>query len=197
MRLCSKCGLDLPVSVCDTRQECQDCAIQKARIKYRNVSPEKALQRQQFKHDYNKYSVMRSEVQLEVWQQWIEEVPKDYHALTEEEWQRALQYFDHKCAFCQINKFTRRGMFLTTDQGGRYCEWNVVPVCEVCVSRPRSKNPFRFMNRVYTGTESVAHQRRYSMKKLEHIVKYLEPLLLVAAKVGDLQKVQDTRNTSV
>lgn len=201
MSLCTKCGLDMPVELCYERLGCQKCIVHLARLKQRERSKGPMAGYANSKEYYRartKRTRRICQLQLEVWQDWVKKVPEDYHPLTEEEWQDALKYFDYKCAFCQLNDFEVRGMFLTVGQGGRYCNWNMIPLCMTCTHRsPNNKNPFRFMNRINTSTKSIGTTRRYSKKKLEKVIKYLEPILLVAANIGDLQKVQDTRNESV
>lgn len=146
---------------------------------------------------YARREKMRDEVKLEVWQERIATVPEDYHTLTEDEWNRVVKYFDGKCAFCQDKKFVHRGMFMLVDQGGRYCDWNVLPVCETCIVRPKDRNPFSFMNIANSGGKSVTQKRKYNKKKLTKIINYLEPLLLSAMGSDNPQQVQDTRNESV
>jgi hypothetical protein len=142
---------------------------------------------------YEKRELLLAEVQLEVWQERIAAVPNDYHTLTEAEWDRAVKYFDGKCAFCQDKKFVHRGMFLLVDQGGKYCEWNMVPICETCIVKPKDKNPFRFMNTAYVGSKAITAKRKYNKKKLAKIINYLEPLLLKAMASSDSQQVLDNQ----
>jgi hypothetical protein len=183
--------------LCYERLGCQNCIVHLARKKNREYNGTSFKSRVEYNQNYNERIRRIAEVKLEVWQDWISKVPKDYHTLTEEEWQSVLEYFDYKCAFCQMQDFELRGMFLTVNQGGRYCNWNVIPVCSECVRRPKDKNPFRFMDRTATSNRSIAYKRRYSKKKLSKIIEYLEPILLVAANIGDMQKVQETSNESV
>lgn len=181
MTVCSKCGLDIPTSECYKRAECQNCVVQKRRANHASKAALAGVTR------YTKRELIKAEAQLEVWQERIAAVPKDYHTLTEDEWNRAVKYFDGKCAFCQDNKYVHRGMFLLVDQGGRYCDWNMVPICATCIVKPKDKNPFRFMNTAYIGSKSIATKRKYNKKKLEKIIKYLEPILLRAIASGDVQ----------
>lgn len=192
MLLCTKCGLDMPVELCYDRPGCQNCSIQRSRAKFYQLPAARQEEIRNHRNAYKRFTIRRTEAQLDVWQHWISKIPKDYHTLTEEEWEKVVEYFDGKCAFCQLNDFTLRGMFLTANQGGRYCNWNVIPVCDVCINRPKNKNPFRFMSKQYTATMSISSLRRYSVKKLRKIVEYLEPILLEAAHLGYVQKVPET-----
>lgn len=191
MRVCSKCGLDIPTSLCYTRPECKDCGVQKRRVLHSGEANMAGNAR------YLKREKIRDQAKYEVWQEYIAAVPKDYHTLTEEEWNRAVDYFGGLCAFCQENKFVHRGMFMLVDQGGRYCDWNVVPICETCIVKPKDKNPFSFMNTVNAGRKSIAYTRKYNKKKLTKIIEYLEPILLKAIEESNSQQVQGTSNESV
>lgn len=182
MNICSKCGLDIPTAECYKRAECQNCKVQKRRALHSNKAALDGITR------YEKRELIRAKAQLEVWQERIAAVPKDYHTLTEEEWDKVVKYFDGKCAFCQDKKFVHRGMFLLVDQGGRYCNWNMVPICETCIVKPKDKNPFRFMNTAYTGSRAITAKRKYNKKKLAKIVTYLEPILLEAMAPDNSQQ---------
>lgn len=195
MKLCSKCGLDIPVPLCYDRPLCQNCVVQIARSNTKAIARKKRAAA--YKKVYEKRMLRLCQVKFEVWQEWIARVPDDYHTLTEDEWKSVVAYFDNKCAFCQLNDYTVRGMFLTFDQGGRYCDWNVVPLCDVCTVRPKNKNPFRFMDKIATGSSAVQHKRQYSKLKLDKIVKYLEPKLLAAARIDYSIHVIDASNVFV
>lgn len=186
MTVCSKCGLDIPTSECYKRAECQNCVVQRVRACCNSAKGRKRIYR------YREREVVKAEVQLEVWQERIAAVPKDYHTLTEDEWDRVVEHFDGNCAFCQEVPFVYRGMFMTVDQGGRYCDWNMLPVCEQCLIRPKkNKNPFCFMNTAsaYYGHKVYKHRRLHSKKKLKKIIQYLEPILLGAMDLDDTQQV--------
>lgn len=42
-------------------------------------------------------------------------------------------YFDG-CARCHSKDIDARGFFVGAKLGGRYCDWNVIPLCEKCAS---------------------------------------------------------------
>lgn len=59
----------------------------------------------------------------------VQQVPKDYPALTEAQWLEACRHFDG-CARCHSTDIDSRGFFIGASLGGRYCDWNVIPLCE-------------------------------------------------------------------
>ena len=79
----------------------------------------------------------RKQQQIEVFEDWIERVnsvPKNYPTLTEAQWLEACVFFDG-CARCNSKDIDARGFFVGAELGGRYCDWNVIPLCERCASR--------------------------------------------------------------
>lgn len=185
MRVCSKCGIDIPLEMCYDRPECQNCRIHQKRLTDNSEQNKERYKR----HDERQ--IRLAEAQYDVWQERIAAVPKDYHTLTEDEWHDVVDYFDGKCAFCQNHDFTQRGLFMLVSQNGRYCNWNVIPICDECIVRPKHKSPFRFMNQAYTGPKSTTRIRGYNTEKLNKIIQYLEPKLLEAMASGDAQQVED------
>lgn len=71
--------------------------------------------------------------QFDAWLDKIKQVPKDYPSLTEAQWLEACKHFDG-CARCQSKDIDARGFFVGAKLGGRYCDWNVIPLCEKCAS---------------------------------------------------------------
>lgn len=69
----------------------------------------------------------------DAWIAKVQAVPKDYPTLTEAQWLEACQHFDG-CARCHNKDIDARGFFIGTKLGGRYCDWNVIPLCEKCAS---------------------------------------------------------------
>lgn len=94
------------------------------------------------------------------WLELIAKVPPPLKTLTQDDWIKACRYFG-KCAICEDESIDARAFFVAFSFGGRYANWNVIPVCEKCaVTLRRKQNPF-------IRYEDAAPR----------IVKYLRPIL--------------------
>ena len=125
---CPVCGTLFDVRVCSIcgepfepwgRSMCRPCYR-----KYVNVGNGKA-QRNRRKEVYSE------------WLEMIQQVPKDYPTLTEEQWMEAVQHFGG-CALCGDESIDTRGFFVPFKSGGRYCDWNVIPLCSRCATRNKT-----------------------------------------------------------
>lgn len=77
---------------------------------------------------------------IEVYQDWLEKIrkiPKDYKTLTEEQWLQAVRHFDG-CALCGAESIDTRGYFVPFELGGRYCDWNIIPMCSKCATKNKT-----------------------------------------------------------
>lgn len=63
-------------------------------------------------------------------------VPQSYPKLTEEQWIKAVKHFGG-CALCKSESVDARWYFIPFQEGGRYCAFNVIPVCEKCAHKTR------------------------------------------------------------
>lgn len=73
----------------------------------------------------------RREAVYEEWLRKVRAVPADYPKLTESQWLDAVKHFGH-CALCKDESIDARGYFIPFKDGGRYCDWNIVPLCSKC-----------------------------------------------------------------
>jgi hypothetical protein len=104
-------------------------------------------------------------------------VPKNYPTLTEEQWIAACSHFDG-CARCHSDIIDTRGFFISATLGGRYCDWNIIPLCERCASKWNlDKSVFAYVMR-RDHTERTDEYKQC----LENIVDYLEEKLDAAIK---------------
>lgn len=193
--VCTKCGLAIPSIKRKSIPMCRECkyflAEQKNQAKYRAKSKKIGKDWQ-----YAKGKVWEQSRYNE-WLLMIKRVPKDYPRLTEEQWRQTVSYFNNKCAMCQENEVYARHYFVSIEDGGMYCNWNIIPVCVDCMQQANN-NPFRAMNRD-TQRESTgkANRRKYGKRKLRVILDYLTPLLLEAVRYGNSQQSHGTSNVSV
>lgn len=129
---------------------------------------------------YNKKIDAQLQARFDNWLEKVRAVPKDYPTLTEEQWLAACRHFDG-CARCHNSTIDSRGFFIGAKLGGRYCDWNVIPLCEKCATNWNlSLNIFK-----------NARQRDHALKRhgeyrecLENIVDYLGGKLDAAAGIG-------------
>lgn len=98
------------------------------------------------------------------WLYKVKQVPENYPTLTQQQWIEACKYFDG-CAFCGEHSIDTRVYFIDFSDGGRYCDWNIIPACEKCALRAKvQKNPFKKINATATYTTPI----------LDKIMQYLE-----------------------
>lgn len=130
-----------------------------------------------------KYTAKRDEgfeAQLGAWIDKITMVPKTYPTLTEKQWLDACCYFGG-CAKCGSETIEARGFFIPFELGGRYCDWNVVPLCDVCANElQKCKNPFRLA--WLRDNRSRSNVRR---TQLINTIEYLEVKLNDAIRTGE------------
>lgn len=140
VRLCKGCGKPFKTSI--ARNYCDAC-------RYR-FSP-------------NKVQSIKREVKREEWLNKLQHVPKDYPRLSEEQWMEAVNYFG-ACAMCGGESIDTRLYFIPYEDGGKYCDWNIVPVCDACATRARNNS----------NLFPLIHS---PVKGLDDIMEYLEPKL--------------------
>ena len=80
------------------------------------------------------------------------------------------------CAYCGGDNIDARSMFIQFKDGGRYCNWNIIPACERCeTSRKSSPNPFLRMDDTYIrGNKQPAKKYGFTLENLDRIVGYLQ-----------------------
>ena len=124
------------------------------------------------------------------WLKRVKAVPANYPTLTEYQWLEACRFFDG-CARCHTKDIDTRGFFISRALGGRYCDWNVIPLCERCaVTWDLNKNVFLYtLNKDYAKSSSRSKYKGHSTTEfrdcLEKIIEYLEVRLDKAAGVQE------------
>lgn len=94
------------------------------------------------------------------------------HNLTEEEWLKAVAYFNG-CALCDSESIESRSYFISFKDGGRYNRCNVIPLCDKCATALiYQRNPFRRLHPSLSQT--VRPTRELSKQKLSGVVDYLQ-----------------------
>lgn len=64
---------------------------------------------------------------------------------TDEDWQKALAYFDNKCAYCGSTEDLEQEHFVPVRFGGGYTKDNIVPSCKDCNSHKQGQDPFKWL----------------------------------------------------
>ena len=165
---CSKCGWEYPRNttllrclICHTRFEERTCA--------RCGKPTPIYQQGHYCREcFNSIRLAkyyRNARKLDgIMQDWIDNIKKikaPHKLLTEEQWMHAVQHFG-KCALCGDESIDARMLFIPFRLGGKYCEWNVIPVCEKCSTKRR---PPRIFGKEYLTPE------------MHRIIDFLEPII--------------------
>lgn len=167
-KTCEKCGWVLAVQdplthcpICGTRFKIGVCPICKQVVEYyRNnrLVCKCCYDTVTRKPDADFQKHERRRKRYAEWLERIKLIPKDYPTLTEKQWYEAVQYFNG-CALCENERVDTRWYFIPLKSGGRYCDWNIIPVCEKCATKIR-RNYNYFLWERPVG--------------LENTVKYLE-----------------------
>ena len=64
---------------------------------------------------------------------------------TTQDWQRCLEYFQNKCAYCGSDGDLQQEHFIPVNDGGTYTPDNIIPACAPCNSRKQRKDPFDYL----------------------------------------------------
>ena len=133
-----------------------------------------------------KYRAKRNEQHAAAYKSWldaIKKVPTNYPTLTEAQWMEACRFFNG-CAQCGSGHIDARGFFISFEDGGRYCDWNIIPLCERCASDwKKVPNPFRI-----AWARDNANRAFNRRKCLARIIEYLGGKLHDAARDTDSTK---------
>lgn len=125
------------------------------------------------------YVAKRRKLQSDAFDEWLAKVasvPKSYPTLTEDQWLEACRYFNG-CARCHSDDIDTRGFFVGAELGGRYCDWNIIPLCEKCASRWNlTANVFINAER-HDHTERVGEYRECLMNILDYLGGKLDAAL--------------------
>ena len=128
------------------------------------------------KHKQRSYERIRTDYQQ--WREDIKTIPQPYSPMSEEDWLRTCRFFDG-CAICSSKHIDARYLFVPTKDGGRYCAWNTIPVCNVCLKllRNTTLDPFKSimdMHKNYNGLVRFSDKRDVVNKIKGYLYKELE-----------------------
>lgn len=182
-KTCKCCGWVYPAS--RAGRKCKVCGYEfetyTCNICGKEITPDKAVKNMTVcrtcyapkLNEISRRSTARKNVRLQArfddWLEKVQAVPKDYPTLTEEQWLAACKHFDG-CARCHCDTIDARGFFISTKLGGRYCDWNIIPLCEKCTtSWDLTRNVFKNAESRDFWLKSE-HEHR---ECLEDIVDYL------------------------
>jgi hypothetical protein len=119
-------------------------------------------------------------------------VPKDYPTLTEAQWLEACRFFDG-CARCSSKEIDTRGFFIGKALGGRYCDWNIIPLCTRCAKMwqlDKSMFKYAYHKDTMEGDKryrkiGVSDSKTELQDSLEKLVGYLEVRLNNAIRLSE------------
>lgn len=149
--ICTKCGRPVEYYRAN-RRVCRECYDTKVR-----------------QPDAMKKVKQRREAIFDEWLDKVARVPKNYPTLTEAQWLEAVKHFGC-CAMCGSEHIDTRGYFIPFKLGGRYCDWNVIPICEKCAFQFR-KNPNFFLRQRPAGLINIID---YLEEKLNAAIRQTE-----------------------
>ena len=192
-KVCSGCGWEYPIHsprhICTfckavlTTGICTMCGEESNELNDRGLCPtchKKRHVEDEIKH-YNK-NLKETTDQFNEWLAKVKRVPKEYPTLTQDQWLAACKHFDG-CAMCGDDSVDTRGFFIAFKDGGRYCDWNIIPLCDKCATYSRVRtNPFKIMHRRLginprNSKETNLEYAHNNPKRLKKIVDYLQPIL--------------------
>lgn len=138
---CKVCGELFDVVVCRT---CGDIVSGTDKVPKLNLC--KKCHNEAERRHMVKYNEKRNKQHADQYADWlakVKQVPTDYPTLTEEQWMEACRHFGG-CAQCGDENIEARGFFIAFKEGGRYCDWNIIPMCDKCAADWKlCPNPFR------------------------------------------------------
>ena len=181
IKKCKKCGWEYPatsnVRTCRFCGEpftvgyCSVCGEWKENLRINRCRECETEEHRKWRQRHSDTSVSR----FDDWLKKIQQIPTPYKTLTEDQWLEACAHFEG-CAYCGSEDISARSMFITFNDGGRYCAWNIIPSCERCETALKSTdNPFKFMNEKFGRSKAhTAIKFGYNLKKLQRIVDYLQ-----------------------
>lgn len=65
---------------------------------------------------------------------------RDDFALTDEQWEEALEYFGYSCAYCGSDSKMTYDHFVPFSKGGSFKRDNIIPACQKCNSSKRDRD---------------------------------------------------------
>lgn len=66
-------------------------------------------------------------------------------AYSENDWQKTLGDFNHRCAYCGSNSLLQQDHFIPLSAGGSYTINNIVPACKFCNTSKHDKMPEQWL----------------------------------------------------
>lgn len=60
--------------------------------------------------------------------------------LTLQDWEDALEFFEHSCAYCGDGENLQQEHIVPVSQGGHYVQHNIIPACQNCNIRKSNKD---------------------------------------------------------
>lgn len=87
---------------------------------------------------------------------------RDDFALTDNQWQEALEYFGYCCAYCGSDSKMTYDHFIPFSKGGSFKQDNIIPACQKCNSSKRDRD----------FTDWFKNQSFFNVEKQQNIWSY-------------------------
>lgn len=182
-RTCNKCGWVFPPTYdknnCQfcggtlSNRYCCSCGILAEHVNSKGQC--RACQRATLARNITS-RLVKDQASYEDWISTIKSLP--VKPLTEEQWLKACAHFDG-CSMCYNKSIDARLFFIPFKFGGRYCSWNIIPVCEECAIKLRSTlNPWHLYS---TNPRKGSNTQKRRYRKFKAVVEYLQ---------GEIDEVQ-------
>jgi 5-methylcytosine-specific restriction endonuclease McrA len=129
------------------------CSVECRLKHWRKLNPEKVQAHHEKDHEASVarslkryYDVLRSDPKeaerqrqkAKLRKKKLRSLPKDF---TSKDWKAALEYFEHRCAYCgQPASKLEQEHFIPVKAGGGFTKKNIIPACSKCNSKKRAKN---------------------------------------------------------
>ncbi len=181
-KTCKRCGWVYPITQPGTKCKmcgetfeyivCRECGgiFDHSGIAHGNLCKKcKVLLSTRTKKQRYERMIKKHKDRFDAWLAKVAQVPKNYATLTEEQWLEACRFFNG-CARCNSEDIDTRGFFIVAKLGGRYCDWNVIPLCERCA---KTWNITRSVFVTALTRDNLNRNSEYR-DNLEKIVEYLE-----------------------
>ena len=153
--VCKICG-EYTTNLSPTRGVCKPCRNETARI---------------IALEYQERVTDNAEKQYADWLNKIQKIQKPYKTLTEAQWLEACRFFDG-CALCDREHISTRAYFIPFAEGGSYCSWNIIPLCDICATSMKiQKNPWRRLDKRINANLDLNHGD--PMEYLNRVTQYL------------------------
>lgn len=161
MKICSKCGYELPLSKFHKRKQCKDgysgickeCSnfyhkqyhdhewYEKNRDKKLNSHKKyRSHNKEKINKKHAEYTKNNPEYAVKFRQTRRAKIKGLKATYTAEQWIECMNYFNHKCCYCGAEDKLEQEHLIPVSKGGEYVNSNIIPACKRCNSSKNDKD---------------------------------------------------------